>query len=92
MWQVTGHICCAGLPANTSFPTATEGMGITNITVTIKINPANGGRVAVPLSIGIVRSLWHAQRHAVRVVISGCRYPGAPVDAGIDCTMSQLIM
>ncbi len=49
--------------------TATEGMEIINITEvkTIKKLIRQTGRVAVPLSVRIVRSLWHAQRHAVRV-------------------------
>lgn len=37
------------------------------------------GRVAAPLSVRIVRSLWHAQRHAVQVCYQRVPLPGTPV-------------
>lgn len=39
-----------------------------------KINPADGA-ASRPLSFSIVRSLWHAQRHAVQVCYQRCRCP-----------------
>ncbi len=58
--------------------TATEGMEIINIkeVKTIKkLIRQTGPRRGPVISPGIVRSLWHAQRHAVQVCYQRCRCP-----------------
>ncbi len=44
-----------------------------------KINPADGAASRPRYQSSIVRSLWHAQRHAVQVCYQRVPLPGTPV-------------